>query len=109
MASWSNKVRFRIGLFSVIKINDVKGLLVQMHPRRKNSRIVGWVGILLGCFAVLSYLWQLKLKEERWLKQQASGLHQRSISEFLTPSRRSHPHVEPLLAPYKFLDKKERG
>ena len=29
----------------------------------------------------------------------------RSISEFLAPSRRSHPHVEPLLAPYKFFDK----
>ena len=27
--------------------------------------------------------------------------------EFLTPSRRSHPHVEPLLAPYKFLTSKQ--
>ena len=48
MVSWSNKGRFRIGLFSIIKINNVKGLLVQMHPRRKNARIVGGVGSLLG-------------------------------------------------------------
>ena len=32
-----------------IKINGVKGLLVQMHPRRrKNARIVVWVGRLFG-------------------------------------------------------------
>ena len=35
LVSWSDKGRFRIGLFSVYKINDVKGLLVQMHPKRK--------------------------------------------------------------------------
>ena len=40
-------------------------------------------------------------------RYQASGLHQRSFSEFLTPSRRSHPHMEPLLAPYKFLTSKQ--
>ena len=28
--------------------NDVKGLLVQIHPRRKNARIIGWVGRLFG-------------------------------------------------------------
>ena len=32
---------------------------------------------------------------------------ERSFSEFLTPSRRSHPHVEPLLAPLKFLTSKQ--
>ena len=31
------------------------------------------------------------------------------ISEFLAPSRRIHPHVEPLLAPYKFFDKQSKG
>ena len=35
-----------------VKINDVKGLLAQMHPRRrKNGRIVVWVGSLLGNFS----------------------------------------------------------
>ena len=49
--------------------NDVKGLLVQMHPRRKNARIVGWIGRLFGSVSAdLLYLWQLKIKEERWLK-----------------------------------------
>ena len=49
MVSWRNKGRSRIGLFSVSKINDVKGLLAQMHPkRRKSARIVVWVGSLVG-------------------------------------------------------------
>ena len=30
--------------------NDVKGLLVQMHHRRKNARIIGWVGGLFESF-----------------------------------------------------------
>ena len=49
---WSHgviKVYLEQVYFMFIKMNDEKGLLVQMHPRRrKNARIVGWVGRLSG-------------------------------------------------------------
>ena len=56
-----------------------------------------------------SQLWQLKLKEGMCKAEGTMAYIKDLLSEFLTPSRRSHPHVEPLLAPYNFLDKASKG
>ena len=97
----------------VKKIYDVQGLLVQMHPRRKNTRIVGWVGRFFERFSTDLMSSQSMVANPREEMNESSTRHlaytKDFFSEFLTPSRRSHPHVEPLLAPYEFLDKQARG
>ena len=40
-----------------------------------------------------------EIEEERWLMTAGTWPTPKIISGFLTPPRRSHPHVEPLLAP----------
>ena len=72
-----------------------------------------WVGSCVGEF----YCWyDVFTVCGSWSKKERDVPSSRHLaytkylfSEFLTPSRRSHPHVEPLLAPPQIFGKKNRG
>ena len=80
-------------------------------PWRKNVRIVVWVGRMFGESFLLINIHHVC---NSWNQIREDGSSTRHMaytkylfSEFLTPSRRSHPHVEPLLATYEFLASKQ--